>query len=223
MSPGFQDLAEAAGRVAVAFQAAPQGVPKRVWAQLNPWLRQLVLNATGKWLPRVTANVPCQVPVYRQRAPIGPCQNNAVALCDVCGRMTCLDHCRVDQFGDAICYLCIMEAMQRRDAAGETPPPNRGQPPWEREEEHEHHAHAPPGAPSQADQAAVRAAYRMLGVRQAATDEELKAALKAKLARWHPDKFKSESRKQQAEEKFKQIQAAYEVIQRFRARTRAAA
>jgi hypothetical protein len=223
MSRVFNDIAEAAGRIAVAFRAAPPGVPQQVWGQLQPWLQQFVINAAGKWLPRVTAAFPCQVPVYRQRVRVGSCQNHAVAVCDVCGRSACLDHCRVDQFGDAICYICVMEAMQRRDAAGEPPPPNRGHAAWDRGGS----SHASENGPdvSQVDAATVRAAYRMLGVKQSATDKELKSALRQKLGRWHPDKFENDTKAKQvqAAKRFKEIKTAYDVIQHHRQRDKAAA
>ena len=214
-------MAEGLGRVALAFQTAPAGVPARVWQQLSPWLQQLTLNAANKWMPRVTAGFPCQVPIYRSRVPVGPCTNHAVALCDVCGKSVCLDHCRVDQFGDAICYLCIMEAMRRQDATGAVPPPGRRQPGCDAQEEEPSRPRAATAA--QVNKAALRAAYRMLGVRSTASDAELNRAYRRALAKHHPDRFTDEREKSAAEEKFKEIQAAFVVITKSRTGAKAAA
>lgn len=220
MPASLHDFVQAASQVAVALQAAPAGVPQRVWDELHPWVQRLLLNATRRWIPRVTADFPCQVPIYRSREPIGPCVKKAVAICDVCGRSTCLDHCRVDQFGDAICYICIMEAMQRREASGEPTPPRAHPPPWERAEGTDEPQHGGNGAGHHPapDEAAMRAAYRMLNVRRDASDQELRAALKAKLGRWHPDRFKTTAKKAEAERRFKEIQAAHQVIEEHRKR-----
>jgi len=220
MAPRLQDFAQVAGRVAVALQGAPPGVSQRMWSQLGPWVRQLVMHAADKWIARATAEFPCQVPLYRGGVHLGSCSESAVTVCDVCGRSACLNHCRVDQFGDAICYGCIFEAMRRRDAAGQAPPANRGRTPWDRggpQQPQEPEVGAP-----DAEQAALKAAYRLLGVRPSATDDELKGALKRKLARWHPDRFKTEAKKSEAEKQFKEAQAAYEVIRRGRDRKVAA-
>jgi hypothetical protein len=150
---------------------------------------------------------------------MGPCTNHALCTCDVCGKSACLDHCRVDQFGDAICYLCVIDAIQSRAASGQPGPADRGPAGWERDDVYEQR-HAPGNGagrrPPAPDEAAVRAAYRMLGVKRSATGEELRSALKAKLGRWHPDKFKSDAQKARAEQRFKEIQAAFEVIERSR-------
>lgn len=217
---GLRDLLDALSMATVSLQGAEPGVPSRVWQDLGPWLQRLTLNATRRWLPRMTASEPCQVPMYRAGEMIGDCTNFAVAQCDVCGAPCCLDHCRVDQYGDAICYLCCMGAVEAR----------RKRQHHEHTHEHHHHGSAsegghaywgPKGAPApetpEQQQAALRAAYRMLGVSRSASDEELKAALRKQLAKWHPDRQKSEKRKLESEKRFKEIQDAYRLIEKSRA------
>ena len=52
--------------------------------------------------------------------------------------------------------------------------------------------------------------YSILGVSRNATDEELKKAYRKLALKWHPDRNKDN--KKEAEEKFKEISQAYEVL-----------
>lgn len=56
--------------------------------------------------------------------------------------------------------------------------------------------------------------YKILGVSKDATDSEIKKGFRKMAMKWHPDKFASASEKEQkaAEEKFKEIGEAYEVL-----------
>jgi len=56
--------------------------------------------------------------------------------------------------------------------------------------------------------------YKLLGVKETATDQELKKAYRKLAMEWHPDKQvgKSEEQKKAAEEKFKEISAAYDTL-----------
>lgn len=53
--------------------------------------------------------------------------------------------------------------------------------------------------------------YKTLGVERSATEKEIKAAYRKLARKWHPD-LHSGKNKQEAEEKFKQINEAYEVL-----------
>lgn len=50
--------------------------------------------------------------------------------------------------------------------------------------------------------------YKILGLGKAPTDEDVKKAYRRQALKWHPDKNKSAA----AEEKFKEIAEAYEVL-----------
>lgn len=58
----------------------------------------------------------------------------------------------------------------------------------------------------------MRDPYQVLGVSRGATEEEIKKAYKALSRRYHPDANINNPNKDQAEEKFKEIQAAYQQI-----------
>jgi DnaJ-class molecular chaperone len=52
--------------------------------------------------------------------------------------------------------------------------------------------------------------YKILGVDKGASDDDLKKAYRKLAMKWHPDK--NPTNKKEAENKFKQISEAYEVI-----------
>ena len=58
--------------------------------------------------------------------------------------------------------------------------------------------------------------YQVLGVSRSATEEEIKKAYRSLSRRYHPDANVNNPNKAQAEEKFKQIQSAYQEIMKER-------
>lgn len=54
--------------------------------------------------------------------------------------------------------------------------------------------------------------YSVLGVSRGATDREIKKAYRAMSRKYHPDSFSDENEKKRAEEKFRQVQEAYNQI-----------
>lgn len=58
--------------------------------------------------------------------------------------------------------------------------------------------------------------YSILGVDRSATDEEIKKAYRKLSRKYHPDANINNPRKEEAEEKFKQVQQAYEQIMKER-------
>lgn len=201
------DLFETLGRVVLTFQSAPQGVPGRIWDELRPWFGRLAINAAPKWLPRLSFGFACQVP----RPDGSPCPRPAIAACDVCQEPCCLDHARIDQYGDGICYLCCIEAIRRKQAerAGqpyESPPAGQ----------------APPGAaPPPSPAAELAWARKTLGVKKSAEWEEVRGAHRKMSAKWHPDRHPGPGYAA-AEQKFKDVQRAFDLLTKEREKKEAA-
>lgn len=58
--------------------------------------------------------------------------------------------------------------------------------------------------------------YHVLGVSETATDEEIKAAYRRLVKKYHPDRYADSALKEQASEKLKEINAAYDSIEKIR-------
>ena len=54
--------------------------------------------------------------------------------------------------------------------------------------------------------------YQVLGVSRSASDEEIKKAYRTLSRKYHPDANVNNPNKDQAEERFKQVQQAYDLI-----------
>lgn len=198
------DLLETLGRVVLTFQSAPQGVPGRIWDELRPWLGRLAVNAAPKWLPALSFKFPCAVPTPHGHA----CPRASIAACDVCQQPCCLDHARIDQYGDAICYLCCIEAIRQHQAARAA-------------------AHQAAGAdtnhprPAPLPEKELAWARKTLGVKKGAQWDTIRAAHRKQSAKWHPDRHAGAGYAA-AEQKFKDVQRAFELLTKEREQKEAA-
>ena len=184
------ELFEALSKVALSLQGLPRGaLSGPVWEELRPWLEKLLLNAAPKWLPRLSFAFPCKVPVHKQGVPVGPCPHRAIAACDVCGQPCCLNHARIDQFGDAICYPCVAQAVR------------------------EHRGGAPAAAPDPSLAEQLKWARRVLKVKPSDDLETIRQAHRRESGKHHPDRQQGEKAKAKAEARFKDIQKAWGILQ----------
>lgn len=62
----------------------------------------------------------------------------------------------------------------------------------------------------------MRDPYEVLGVSRGATEEEIKKAYKSLSRKYHPDANINNPRKEEAEERFKEIQQAYQQVMKER-------
>lgn len=196
-------------------------------------------SATQKWLPRISAEILCEIPVRRRGSLVGECDHFGVAPCDVCGRATCLQHGRIDAAGDIICFECIKDAQQlvppaRRERARRTAeesaqePRRRTQGERARERRQAHGeaqgAGAPPRGqqrqtppnPNQVTPEMISKALHDLGLRPGATWDDVRAAHRKISGANHPDRFSKKSRREQKEasDKYLAAQQALEVLGR---------
>jgi|SRR5882672_8737311 len=207
--PGLLDKL---GSIFTSIAGADDGVHLRVWNELRPWVGNLVPAATRKWLPRIGAGSPCEIPVLRRGIPVGACEHFGVIACDVCRKLVCLDHCRIDQHGDGICYVCVADAIHavppvqreraRQAAGGKAPPP--GSPPRD----------APPPADGKPTPEQILVALKALGLRRGAKWEQVKAAHRKLSAANHPDRAKGIRAKTAAEARFVEVQKAYDLLKK---------
>ena len=184
------------------LQQAPGQVHVRVWQELSPWLRDLVSKASLKWVERLGAGDPCHVLTLEEGKP-HPCARAAIAYCIVCRKPTCLFHAFVDGSGEAVCFACVQKTINAN--GGGNGAPHAGSHPGD---------HAPP-TPRPIDwDKQVSWARKTLKVKASATWEEVRSSHRKLSARHHPDKVQDAGGKAKAEDKFKELGRALEILKK---------
>lgn len=183
------------GELFGVLQQAPGPVHVRIWQELGPWLRNLSVEAPIKWVQRLAANQPCHVVARAD----GRCKRPACAACIACGQATCLGHAFINGSGEAICFVCATATLR----------PNARRDPQET-----------------LRQDRIRAkelawARRQLRVTAATDWDVIRAAHRKLSAKWHPDRYRSEGDRAKAEAKFKEVQRAFDLLQKERERAAA--
>jgi hypothetical protein len=160
---GLGELVEAASKAFTSIGQMPEGVTRRAWNELNPFLTRLGQAITARWMPHVAQQIPCAV--RATNAP--PCPNLSVTHCIACGEPTCPFHACVDHTGSALCFACVGIAVHVRKQA---PPP-------------------PPGETREAAKERARAeAYRTLGLEPGVSFEVVRKRHRKLVKLHHPDR-----------------------------------
>lgn len=179
------DPIAAISRLAIGFQTAPEGTHRRVWSELAPWFRNLVVQAGPKWLPRMGMGLPCHI-VALEGVP-APCRNAAVAGCIICHQPTCLAHSFVNAAGETICYGCGARMAALVDD-------QRNQAERQRTER----------------AAKLRHAREVLGVDAAATWKTIHAAYRRCAKAAHPDRGGTEEKFKEVQEAYNLLKEEHE-------------
>lgn len=124
---------------------------------------------------------------------VGACKSNAIAGCMVCKRPVCLAHAFVDGFGEAVCYVCVTQAVTGAHAD-----------PAEQQ--------SPPAPKRKAAPTELVWARKVLRLRRNATLEDARQAHRRLSAKHHPDRF-PEAEKKDAQRRFVDVQRAWELMQ----------
>ena len=196
-------LMDLASQAFTELRDSPDGMPRRIWDELGPWMASFTQTAAAKWLPYLADAHHCKVPVLRSGVEF-PCTNHAIGPCDCCGRPTCIHHGMVDQHGGIACYLCVAETMRLK--RGRIPPPQAV--PTDRDDRR------PPVPPNLA-QERVKRALAVLGLKPGVRWEEVEKRKRKLLADNHPDKQRTEPAKASAETRYKAISEAFMDLERF--------
>lgn len=207
-------LLETLGSMFSGIAGGPDGVHSRIWNELKPWITNLGPAASRKWIPRVTSGDLCEVPIMARGLKKDDCANLGIAVCVCCKRPCCLQHAHIDQYADAICYLCVADAVQvvppmqrergRQQAAGgarqHESPPRDAPPPRQKK----------PGPTPQA----VAAAYATLGLLPGSEWSVIKTTYRKLLRANHPDRNKGRSAREReaAQARFLEIRNAFDVL-----------
>ncbi len=202
---------------------AEDGVHMRVWGELKPWISNLVPAATRKWIPRITGGDMCEVPIMRRGQVVGECDHYGLAVCDICHRPVCLEHSRIDRDADAICFLCMTDALQavpvfqreraRQQQGGpKTRTQRERQEERDRERQQERQQEQPPPGKRPPNALEVLTALTRLELKPGASWEEVRAAHRRLSAKLHPDRGKTTKEKAKLEAKFVEVQKALDLL-----------
>lgn len=198
-------LVDFASQAFAELQESPDGMPRRIFDEIGPWMASFTQTAAVKWLPFLADAHSCKVPVLRSGVDF-PCTNHAIGPCDACGRPTCIHHAMVDQHGGVACYLCVAEIMRLKrrmppiaDSADRRPP-----------------------VPDEVAKMRVKRALALLGLPADASWEVIRKRHRKLLADNHPDKQRTPADKAAAEKRYKEFGEAYLDLERFHKKGQAA-
>lgn len=201
------------GFLGAVFGSVSDRVMPVIDHSLRPWIANLSTEAIKSWTPLLVAGVRCNVPV----SPTSQvrCGGPGVRACICCNVPVCLHHAMVAQTADVVCIKCVTDYMKLMREKGQEPAV--ANPPWVESGFEGGKARAkappPPQGPSVEDEQKVRERHlRALGLDEDADEDEVKAAYREMVKKYHPDKASSEVEKARFNKKFLKIQAAWEYL-----------
>jgi hypothetical protein len=164
--------------------------PDPVTRSFVQWASRIQEQIFTRWHHVAATGIPCAKMSGRT-----PCTQPAVQTCRFCRQPTCLHHAAVAQNGELWCLPCMAkaEAFLRVHAQGQKA--------------------APRAVP---DDAAVRLQkLEVLGLKDAATAEEIHAQFRKLSLKFHPDRQvgASADKKRRAETRYRAITEAYHWLQ----------
>ncbi len=156
-----------------------------VLGELKDWATSLSQQALIRWSAVILSGIPCTFSHACNRPAIGAC------LC--CKKPTCLEHSFISGDAHAICFACVRQAAPQANPHRAAPPPS-------------------PRADQQENE--MRKKFlRVLGLKErpgGVPDEEVRAAFKKLAAKHHPDRMRDPAKREAAERKFKELNAAFQ-------------
>lgn len=187
-----QKVARAVSGIALALDSYASDHSRNLLTHLIvPWALSVARQAPRKW-----ALPPGVEPACRMDVGSGTCGQFAVGACHLCGRPICLPHAVIAADATLCCWPCL------RLAAAHTKP-------W-----------TPPTAGPVPSGDSIGWAYELLGVEETASDEEVKAAYRRRIASLHPDKHQGEE--QAHSDVVKLVNKAYKAVRAARRATASA-
>lgn len=154
---------------------------------LKPWLMSFATQAAPKIKRGFAEHRSCEC----TNGPHGSCAQPAALPCEACGKRCCMYHAFLTWKGDAVCWHCVAELIQRKSAgAGHDV----------REDERK-----------RAQEERIDASLKVLGLTRAAGFEDVKRAFRDFAAKNHPDRSRPEERAE-AERRFKLVSEAYNFL-----------
>jgi len=183
----WQDIFGALGGNVQAMQDS--AAPAQVRAQVMKWLGYFSANSVMAAGPNLLDPQSCDF-----------CSELGLLDCQVCGARVCLAHAFVSHQAHAICHDCV------RGVTGTKEEQRRARAAQHRQQKAERATRRP-----DADEQLV-AALKELGLERGAAWEDVKAAHRYLVLKHHPDRAKSQSAKEKANEKLTKINAAYALL-----------
>jgi hypothetical protein len=184
----FEVLSHFVARVAPSFKTDDP-----LLTSVMQWMAKMQEHATTRWRGVALSGIRCNIP--RVVGGMGiDCPHPAIGKCQLCPKTVCLDHAAVASNGNVACIACLNEIMKSRPQyAGQAPQAAKLDPVVER-----------------------RRCLRVLGLKDPADWDEIRAAYKELALKHHPDRQKDDVARAKATKKLTELNAAFKWLDQNR-------